>query len=590
MKSFNIAYYITFICLTLSNQSIIGQCYKPFVDLDCHGGLYLNLEEAYRLAVDRHIIQYDGRNLAEKNNNERLLVIQKHKTVLDSIFQITKKYIVGEIGEDNYCKRIEFHNESFRYFYPYRDTVRGINSLQGSFDYKFHYEPISCWNSKGTKLTFKFEIDGRTGKFDITYPDVFPDCTENDCNFVLPNIPQKAMDLDLIDGTVDYSVRVSDANHSYLTIKKLPFEEHQYIFNLKTGDYVGDTLIFHSPYWGKITNLDELIDYSTAIVDATCDSTSECQINNYAYTNYFYTVHHVLKGEHVQSNIVLTGLGGKNQSWSHSIGLPSPKTRAIFFLIPYTEEQKSRFHCPDLDTLRHQWWVSIGTPYSYPFRAKNKIYTELFPTILERTNTKLQVFHPPNLTSEDTKKWLDSLGKNEWIEEEGNILWSFPPVWNQDSTEVGVNIFMTCTKDYNYLINKNLVIEYDTSFVMSYAVRSKIVRSGRFYLLEKSLRMKSNLSSDYEITLKDISANQIGINIALREGGSISQINPKNRFYNDMFYPIVTLTFDVKKTLPEGKFRIELKPVSNRKIGTYYNPISRKKKKYKYQKILNLSF
>lgn len=173
-------FYFSLVLILMTIGSLHGQCYAPFIALDCYGGLELDFDSTFRQANERHISQWGWDNFNELSYEKNLKIIsgEKYAAALDSVFQAAKYWVINKIGEENYCKRIEYLFDRFRIHGSYKQK-----DIRGEFILKFHYQPITCWTGRGVNLVFKFQ-ELKNGKFDITFPTNFPKCSKEDSDFI----------------------------------------------------------------------------------------------------------------------------------------------------------------------------------------------------------------------------------------------------------------------------------------------------------------------------------------------------------------------------------------------------------------------
>ena len=581
-----VKFYLSALIILLTNTIVKGQCYAPFIPLDCYGGIELNLDSTFRLTNERHISQWGWDNFNESYYEKNLKIINSREyiTALDSIFQEAKLWVIDKIGKENYCQRIEYLYDRFRIF----NKGYKQKGIRGEFYLKFHYQPITCWTGRGVNLKFKFQ-ELENGKFHLEFPTNFPKCSKEDCDFYIYNLEElgrKAIDLGLIDGTE--KLRDEKYNSHTIALEKndIPFQKQSFLFDRKSGKYLKDTI--QTDYNKRKISLEKLVNQSEVVVDATCIRTEEFRgSNGHLYTNHFFQPHHTLKGPKDPKIFAIATLGGKGESWSHSTYLPSPNTRSLLFLKRLNSDFLKVFENKiDIESCA-QWGISCS-PYILSNAGNAKIYTKVFPLISEISQSKFYNYKNINATSEETLKWLAENGKKILPKNNGLEIWMYNFSWNKQLNRVNGNIIARSTKDFAYLLEKDFVFEYDTMYVRSFGVKNKLISVSRFKgnpSGRNDFLPTATLTDNYELVCEDLGPNSFKVTIKAKGKDNLAQLYPMG--FNNTFFSnvLLNLNFEIKDIIVKGSFELKLKAEPFERVGKYYEPLIQKKKKFAFQKI-----
>lgn len=576
----------------MTSKKADAQCYAPFLPLDCYVGLDSNLEETYRQANERHISNLGWDQFNERNFEKQLKTIksEKYNHALDSIFALSKQYIIEKIGEKNFCDRIEFNHQRFRYFTRYIPKT-----ISGELTFKFHYHPISCWTGNGIELKLKFK-ELESGMLKLEYPSFFPKCSEKECDFntlYASEIGAKALELGLIDGSENLDIDKFDTYTIALEKMEIPFQKKSFLFDIKSGQYLKDTIQVLNTGYFPISNkekpFEELVNKSEAIIDATCIGTEEFRgTNGYLYTNYFFQPHHTFKGKKSDKVFAIANLGGEGESWSHGINMPRPSIRCIFFLKKLTPEFFSIIE-ENVDTLlTPQWGLQIN-PNQFLFNQKLKMYNDVFPLLKKLSMSNFYAYNNVNCTLDETKDWLKEQGKLGFAKKQGLETWMFNFYWNNTLDAVNGNIVVRSTKDYTFLQEKEFVFEYDTTYVQAFGIRNGSIDVSRFKgnpSERKDKLPKASLTKNYEIISKDLSANRFMVKIKAKNVDNLTQLYPRVSSGSMYAKILFNLNFKIKENIVQDTFELSqiAEPFNN--TGKYYDPIAEESNEFAFQRVL----
>lgn len=601
--------FILILFVLVSHNSLSGQ-HRDYIPIDCTGYLHHTLEEVLRTETERK-----WRYVQDPNYNYQLLPYQRRMEVvrnpkyfraLDSLFSLAKKMLVDKMGAENYCRHVSFSNYGFK---CQLDQVE--KTLSGNFNFSFSYKPLNTWFAEEhnkQSLDFKFYQE-KDGTYRLEEPDDFKDFNPGDCEFKLLTktdmalqLSEKLPELDIDNYERTWHLTQQALHH----IDPLTLKHHFLFFDNKTGLYDRDTLIQTQHPLNRSTSLANIVAEADFIVDATCIVMGSN--NNHIGLSRVYKVHHCLKGSPKDSILV------HNTSVPKIDGDPTIRNkhrqqprlqykdlhvgqRGLLFLKESPSDQANN---PDLfkNNQAVQFIRDNLSSCEYDF------YNTVFPKILQLSDSELQVISTPDHITQYIKEWLTSKGNGALANEEGSYLYAIPRLYSEKNT-VTYRITLSQTKDLGYLINKNIKVKYDTSTFAPYAVKNKAVSIEKlsdhnkfdelssYELSRLQLRLdheKLHNLSAYKVNIKDISANELLIEITAKSTENLIPLMPQSTYCHPVQKALIQLNFklnpDLRYPEDQGFINISIQEDTLLSNGSFLNRQG-KTKTYAYQHVTN---
>ncbi|MBK8565625.1 MAG: hypothetical protein IPN76_20335 [Saprospiraceae bacterium] len=318
---------ISIFCLLLwAMPRLAAQCPLP---------LDISMDSTVNLLWEQYLESGDTFSMrSNKIAYERMKNAAK-KTKIDSLFRLSRQYMLDQLGAKVYCKRVDMELWN----------AADVRKTSCEFTFRFFVEDIRRRRKiKHRNYSFYFTIDQETGQvIKSSFPTRLLNCKENPslCQFKVTNeriALQIAKDSGFVDDEHVMSSSMSHRDWVWEIEKRVNDDcgTQKISIDMRTGE----ATLSEMYSWHGCTPLAAKVGTSPIVIEGTVIDNGSAYFpkSKGIWTSRLVEVNRVFKGEieHEVIEIIVSGgqLGGISQDMSHGqIYLPTKGTSAIFFLL-----------------------------------------------------------------------------------------------------------------------------------------------------------------------------------------------------------------------------------------------------------------
>lgn len=476
-----------------------------------------------------------------KNKYESL---KKYAAILkyDSLFRVSRQYLIDELGEDIFCKRVDMDLWYATVFY------------QSHCDFEFRFFTDDVGQNKKIhfkKYRFAFYFDTATGEIEKShFPEVL-DCRDNPslCEFKVVN-ENEALKIAKEAGLVSEEDRIFSRSYStsgwtWEIEKRL--NDDCLAQKVLVDMYTGEAKLSETYSWLGCTPLAKKVESSPIVIEGTVlENGTGFKAKQGIWSSRLVEVNRIFKGEispQVIEVIALGGvLGGLGTSLSHGqFSLPGKGATAIYYL-------RSPWDDPNIEDGR-----AIDSLSAYPvFYVHYYQPLELYPTYSNKLSFHLDIEHntyQPIEKAAGKKRQnirLPAVPDSAFVDWAVHRLRKYPvrergleyQIFNkhygkpQDQDTVRLRLGIRSPSLHSYLTKGKIVLRYNPSALGDSIVSKKRLKFSPMYRNPDSpgFSFGSILPPDsYRFELKDLTDSTFQILIIRPEGeGEYFQVTPFN--------------------------------------------------------------
>ncbi len=560
---------IVYVILSLLTDSF-SQYTPPFVEKECYLNTDLDLKDAWdeKIRTQISLWGFESPYLSKLRTKNEFIRNSKYSQSLDSIYKECIFFLQQHLSSNTICKQLELSN----FEYSYKDYTE--TKIKGTITFSFFYQHrLTRKFLNHDLIEFNFN-EVKDNQLIVNFLTSLPECLpKEDCQF--PSFSEnewtrKAIQDGFIDGTENLHFERKDLKYQLISFAEGLDQKRVLFYSLKSGNFVRDSLISESGFWGPTTS--EYFKKADLVLDASCFKIeSNTARNSQGSKRFYFKVHHILKGAIKKDTILVQNTRGLKM---RSIETSEKIKRAILFLEK--EPSESNYPYSDLSVSKDfETFYPLVYKGQYVINNDRKFYTELLPSItpLESISRISQPENPRKINVFLTKN-----NRKDLIPKHG-LIGSFNySGWDIDNKAMISNLFFFSTKDYTYPTSLNFDIKYDTSVIGSNLVKKGKITLRRFQTFNKvkdpGIQPHITFSENYLYELIDVKPNVFQIRVTAKDYSKLCQLPLQDGSIDDYSYkPVASILVNGDDVNED--FQME---VIDRGLpyGKHYDPVLKK--------------
>lgn len=503
----NLLFFVPFLIFT---SSIIGQ---DTLSTPCLIPIEITLDSLVTLSVERFA---PGESVKKRNEKigkytlEKLVRFKKaiNEEPLDSLFQFSRNYLVGCLGEGIFCRRVRIRPQGFSYW---RGEVK--------FLFHFYFKDDFKENKTSSKIRFDFKKQ-KNGEYEFTPPKNILPCVEDPslCEFDFLSLLD-AVGIFQAKGLLDIAdpYDIGRNTDEYEIVVRTPggegFERHIKL-DMRDGKVWEDTVDISKQRYPARATIAQAKKASLVVEAERIKKTKGYIAKKNIHTSHIFKINKVFKGDIDRDTFEVPQLGGSlNGSFlsvSHQLSIPS---KGIYFLGDL--ENPEAYNSED-SIYNYPKKYNSGLPLNYgyiggevpPFWATN-IEGFLYKKLEEHTGQPYRDISSITVTDTAISNWIKEIApaNKELINEEGLLLGVWRAELLAENNRLEVFIAGSAASGFSYPTKMRFVVSYNpAAFGDSLAVRGlveinrNISRSG----LDGGRKPIAFFSKDYAYKVNDL--------------------------------------------------------------------------------------